>query len=135
MVSNDFLIRERLLEMDNLLLFYYGIGKENEQSERIWTESTAWIDGEAFVRFILDAQGSRVEIGLRRQKRLMFLGQVKGGVVVYGEAVPEVKPDWSLRYQIKDALLDLYGCVGYITGKCDATRTGTERAPRARREA
>lgn len=134
---NKFTLRDSLEQMDELLTYYTtGEGKcWKDTSENVWTTSTQWFDYGIFMRFVKDIDGCRIEIGDKRHKRLMFLGQVKSGVVVYMEALPKRRADWSARDHIKDALLDLYGCIGMTTGKCNATHTDTEWKPRIRSEA
>ena len=132
----DKTLRDAIEQMDDLLFFYcLGEGRScKDTSRNVWTTSTAWFDDGVFIRFVKDIDGCRVEIGSKDRKRLMFLGQVKSGVVVYEEVPAKLRPDWSPRYWIKDVLLDIYGCVGTARGKRNATHTDTEWKPRIRRK-
>ena len=124
----DRALRDAFEQMDGLL-FYYCLGEGRswkDTSRNTWTTSTRWFDGGVFIRFIKDIDGCRVEIGSKDMKRLMFLGQVKSGVIVYEEVPPRSRSGWSPRYWIKDILLDIYGCVGTDRGKHNATHADTE---------
>ncbi len=124
-------------QMDGLLAYYcMGEGRRwKDTGSNTWTTSTVWFEDGTFIRFVKDMAGCRVEIGSKDRKRLMFLGQVKSGVVVYEEAPARTERDLEPRAMVREALLDAYGCVGTASGRCDATHTDTEWKPRIRRKA
>lgn len=133
----DEAVRETLGQMDDLL-FYYCIGEGRcwkDTGPNTWATSTAWFDNGVFIRFVKDMEGCRVEIGSKDRKRLMFLGQVKSGVVVYAEVPARTGLGKDSRDMVREALLDAYGCVGMASGKHNATHTDTEWKPRIRRKA
>lgn len=121
---NEETLKAALDGMENLMFFYYEAGSLCEESERMMTTSRHWFDNGVFVAFVRDVNGSRVEIGDKFRKRLMFKGAMKGGALIYEEAPARSgRHDGNVRELIKDELLDRYGCVGYVRGICDATET------------
>lgn len=115
---------DALYEMEGLLWFYWSEGGQYQYGGGVWVESTRWFNNGVFFRFVRDGKGSRVEIGDKWHSRLMFVGRVKGGAIVYDEAQPAGgKKGGEARGLIKSALLDAYGCVGEIKGGLKATET------------
>lgn len=133
---NNITLDEAIDRLDELLVFYYGAGQKNSASPNVWTSSTAWFDNGVFMRFIQDTEGTRVEIGDKWHGRLMFVGSVKGGLVIYEEVPMRAgRNEDGSRETIRDRLLDRYGCVGVCREGCNATHTDTEWKPRLAKEA